>query len=888
MEQPAFEQGAGVPGAARSPHNLPAALTPFVGREAERAQVVARLREPACRLLTITGAGGAGKTRLALEAGRALAPTPGVETPFAHGVALIPLALASSEDVLATTIATALGITLSGPDSPAAQVGQFLREKALLLILDNFEQVVSGAPFVAALLQDAAGVKILATSRERLNVRGERVFELSGLAFPDDRRPTTDDRPPRSSGLDPTVGGQSSVVGLEGYDAIRLFVQTAQAVEPSFELTAETAPAIARICRMGEGLPLGIELAAAWARVLSPDEIAHEIGQNLDFLTSATHDLPERQQSLRAVFDYSWNLLSAAERQALRRLSVFRASFTREAASAVLSFEDGDVGSDPAKPKLKIQNSELLTLLASLVDKSLLRRVGTGSTARYEVLELLRQYAAEQLERAGETAAIAARYADYYGGWLAARTAELRGPGQLAALAAIDAEIEHVRAAWRWAIQHADAAALGRMAPSLFHFYDMRSWFREGAAAFGEASAALASREADQLVYGLVLARHGWFTFHLGQQAEARDLLEQSLAILRGLEARREMVFALNYLGAVYSYLGDYERTRGLCQESLTLAAVIGDQDGRAIGCNILGQAAYDLGAYAEAKSWHQQSLAIEQQTGNRWSMAYSLTNLGKVAYALREYDEARRLLEQGLRTREEIGDVRGVAIGFNRLGDIAVAQGDAAAAGERYAQSLALYREIGNQWGRAASLLNLGRLAAAGQSDAAALRLLQEAMRLALATQAAPQVAQILAAAAPLLSRHGEAKWAAELAALGPADTAALDRAHPHAERLLAWSAPNLQPLALDAALDVARHPPKLAVPAAPQPAAPAYPAGLTAREVAVLRLVSQGLTDAQVADRLVVSPRTVSTHLTSIYGKLGVGSRAGATRFAVEHGLV
>jgi predicted ATPase/DNA-binding CsgD family transcriptional regulator len=901
MLQPAPEHvGASGPVTARPPHNLPAALTPFVGRVPELSQVVERLREPASRLVTITGAGGAGKTRLAIEAGRALAPGQSDITPFIHGVALATLASiavpTTSEEILATTIASALGITLSGPESPAAQVAQFTREKALLLILDNFEQALSGAAFVATLLQEAPQLTILVTSRNRLNIRGERVVELSGLPFPDEQRDK--EGRPQEAGAAAAASPSDQLAALERYDAIQLFVQTAQAVEPSFELSVATAPAVARVCRMVEGLPLGIELAAAWVRVLSPDEIAHEIGQNLDFLTSSTSDLPARQQSLRAVFDYSWNLLTDAERQALRQMSVFYGSFTREAAGAVLSLNLAGQADEPAQSKARTQSAELLTLLASLGDKSLLRRVGAGSAARYEVIELLRQYAAEQLDRAGETAPTTARHARYYEEWIAARAGELRGPSQQAALAAIGAEIEQVRAAWHHAVGRADAEAIGRMAGSLFQFYDMRSWFREGVEAFGSASQALADATdaAGQLAYGKVLARYGWFTFHLGGQAEARDLLEQSLALLRRLDARAEMVFALNYLGAVNSYLGAYDQTRALCEESLAIATAIGDLDSRAIGCNILGQAAYDLGDYGTAKGWHQQSLSIEQQTGNRWSMAYSLTNLGKVAYALREYGEARQLFEQGLHTREELGDVRGVAICLNRLGDIAVAQGDVGAAGEHYAQGLALYREIGNQWGRAAALINLGRLAASQERDTAALRLLQEALRLALATQAAPQVAQILTAAAPIVRRRGDAAWAAELAAHGTADVAVLDRARPQADRLLAWSAAGLQALSLDQALAEARRPPQPTEKAAStrstatsQPASPAaYPAGLTAREVAVLRLVAQGLTDAQVAERLVVSPRTVSTHLTSIYGKLGVGSRAAATRFAVEQGLL
>ncbi len=453
-----------------------------------------------------------------------------------------------------------------------------------------------------------------------------------------------------------------------------------------------------------------------------------------------------------------------------------------------------------------------------------------------------------------------------------------------------------IRAAWRRAVLAGESGPIGRAADSLFHFYDMRSWFQEGAAAFRSASQALAGGQenpAARLAWGKMLAREGWFTFYLGRQREAKQLLEQSLALLRPLDAPAELVFALNYLAAVCSYLGEYQATQALCRESLQLATALDDQHGQAVACNILGQAAYDHGNYAEAQQWHQQSLASEQRTGNRWSKAFSLTNMGKVAYALGQYHEARWFFEESLRTREEMGDTRGVAICFSSLGDAAVALGTHAEARERYAQSLLLFREIGNRWGMAAALINLGQLALTQALYPAAGRLYHEALRLALDTGSAPQVTTILAAFAQLVRHSGEAAWADELARVATA-SADRDRALEQARRLLdaPWGAAG-QALSLEqaiAAIQDAATPIEVAAPATPPAAArpPKYPAGLTTREVEVLRLVAQGLTDAQVAEQLVVSPRTVSTHLTSIYGKLGVATRSAATRFAVEQGLV
>lgn len=877
MDQPnaqaAKDTSAQAPGRAR--HNLPAALTPFIGRDAECAQVIARLRQPSSRLLTITGAGGVGKTRLALQAAQALIPAPSVDTPFAHGVYLAPLATLGEHetpgDLLAATMVSALGIALAGSEPPADQVLQYLREKNVLLLVDNLEHVPGGLSFITSLLQAAPALKIMVTSRQRLGMRSEQVIELLGLPFPSPEQPTT-------------VEAQAS------YPAINMFVQSAQALQLDFTLNAETTPAVTRICQLVEGLPLGIELAAAWIRVLSCDEIAQEIGRNLDFLSSAMHDLPERQRSLRAVFDYSWNLLNASEQQALRQLAVFRGSFTREAAGAVLSSKFKVQSSEPSTTKLLTLNSELLTLLAALVDKSLVRRVPAEGVPRYEILELLRQYLAEHLARAGEADAAATGHSAYYSAWMSVRTAELRGKEQAAALAAIGGEIKQIRAAWRWAVANADSAALGNAADSLFHFYDMRSWFHEGAEAFGAASQALAARPAaaDHLVYGKLLARLGWFTFYLGRQLEAKALFEQSLAILRQLDARADLVFTLNYLGAVCSYLGDYVQTRALCRESLAIAEALGDDYGRAIACNILGQTAYEGGDYTEAQAWSQRSFALEQQIGNGWSMAFSLTNLGKVAYTLGEYAEARWFFEQSLQTRTGLGDTRGVAICYNRLGDAAMALGSPAEAGQRYAQSFELVREIGNQWGMAESLSNLGQLASNQARDPAATRLLQEALRLALGTQSAPQVVTIMAALAPIVRRAGQPAWADELAQFVAAELISFDSYRPQAERLLNWTQTGVAAPSLEQAITEAQAAPRLVERTTPAAAPASHPAGLTAREIAVLRLVAQGLTDAQVAEKLVLSPRTVSTHLTSIYGKLQVNSRSAATRFAVENGVV
>lgn len=842
-----------------APHNLPASPTLFVGRAEECGQLLERLGDPLCRLVSIVGPGGVGKTRLAVECARVA--TTSLAGRFADGVYLVELADlppgALLPDLLATTIAGTLGLAFAGGEASLDQLAHLLRPRSLLLVLDNLEQLSDAGPLIADLLQKAPSLAVLATTREPLHLRGEWCVVLSGLPFPAEQTPGEAAR-----------AAEGSVEALARLGAVQLFVQTARMVDPAFALGPANAAEIARICQIVEGLPLGIELAGNWLRTLSCAELADELAHGLDILSDTMLDLVPRQRSLRALFESSWRLLAQPEQQALRRLTVFSGSFTRAAAA--------EVAGAP------------LPMLAALVDKSLLRRelrAGAAGAGRYRLLEMVRQYAAEQLAHAGETPELEQRHTRFYVAQLAEQVPHLRGAAQLAALATIGAEIAQIRAAWQRACAAADHATIGQAADGLFHFYDMQSWFQEGAAAFAAAADALAAQQASPAVaqvWAHALARQGWFTFHIGRQREAQALLERSLAALRALDARAEMIFPLNYLGAVCAYLGEYAATEALCREGLAIAQSLGDRYGQAIACNILGQAAYDQGQYSVAQSWSQQSLALEQQLGNRWSMAYSFTNLGKVAYITGAYAEARRLLEESLRIRQAMGDMRGMAICFIRLGETALALGAADEAHEHYGQGLSMFRAIGNRWGEASAQTNRMQLALAQGDLARALELMHDALQIALETESLPQVVTLLASAAPLIRHGGDSAWADTLDRLLAAAPTALSAYQSDAYRLEMWIK---RGGARRATLPPA--PPEEAAVATRRTAPAGHPAGLTAREVEVLRLVAEGLTDAEVADRLIVSRRTVSTHLSAIYGKLQVNSRSAATRFAIEQGI-
>lgn len=399
------------------PHNLPPQLTPIIGRDAELAEIASFMNNPFAQLLTLIGSGGIGKTRLALQAAaRCAEPETNVEQRFSDGIFFVPLtgdAPGQGDAVspsLLNTLGDAFKLDLKGPVHPQAQLLNYLRDKDMLLLLDNFDHLVSEARQLADLVRLAPCVKLLVTSRVRLNLQEEWLLEVKGLDFP----------------MTDAVDAESAL----GYSAVKLFIQQARRVRPRFTLGEAEAHDVVRICQLVEGVPLGIELAASWLRVLSCAEIVSEIEKSVDFLTSTLQDVPVRHRSVRAVFDYSWNLLAPAEQAAFRRLSVFRGGFQREAAAKVVGVS--------------------LSLLAGLVDKSLFRRNAAG---RYEPHDLLRQFAEEKLQAdPQEYVEIHNRHCQYFAQLLMEHQPQLQDESTPQLLTALDAERENVRAAWNWAV----------------------------------------------------------------------------------------------------------------------------------------------------------------------------------------------------------------------------------------------------------------------------------------------------------------------------------------------------------------------------------------------------------------------------------------------------
>ena len=620
-------------------HNFPTQPTPFLGRRPELTEIAQRLNNADCRLLTLLGPGGIGKTRLAIQAAREQAAN------FPHGLYFVSLASVSSVDFLPSTLADALNLPLDGQEDIAPQLFNYLRHKQLLLVLDNFEHLVRKVGLVAELLSEAPHIKVLVTSRERLNLQGEWTVDIKGMHYPT----------------------STDVDSVEGYGAVALFLHRAYRVHSSFALTEADKPHIVRICQLMTGVPLAIELAASWIRLLSCAEIAAEIEQmyqhqdNLDFLSTTLHDVPQRHQNLRSVFDHSWQLLSVEEKRVLRKLSVFQGGCQRDAIERVIEAN--------------------LALISALVDKSLLTRSASG---RYEMHVMLRQFVAEKLhQNQAEAEATQDRHCTYYTSFLHQRETELRGTAQKEILAEIAVEIENIRAAWRWAIIHGKTREIEQALESLSYFYAMYSWFQEGVETFGRAAATLKKRaqqdvaDGEQLsrLQGQILAQLGWFFLRQGFYDQARDLLQESIDIFQRLNEQEQIATPRHFLGILANQVGELAEARAQLQASLEIYRKNNNPWGMAWTLsNLAYTSATDEDEFFEATKLIQESLAIYKAIGNKQGIAIALNNLGYILYRQGDYSTAKQLITESLSLRREIGFPRGIAVGLNNLGHVTAA----------------------------------------------------------------------------------------------------------------------------------------------------------------------------------------------------------------------
>jgi predicted ATPase len=645
---------------------LPVPATPLVGREREAGAASELVLGEGVRLVTLTGPGGVGKSRLALEVTRRLGPS------FADGVRFVDLAPVQRADLVAATIAAALGLRTSGGPL-IADVMAYLRPRRLVLLLDNFEQVTAAAPLVAELLAAATGLVVLVTSRTVLRLSGEHEFPVDPL-------PT----PPAGTAAGPQL------TGLRQYASVRLFAERAHAAAPGFELTAENAGAVAEICRRLDGLPLAIELAAARSRLLPPQALLARLDDRMSLLTEGARDLPPRQQTLRNTLDWSFGLLSPAGQALLSRLGVFPGTFDLEAAEAV----GGARGSAPAGQG---QAGQILDTLGSLVDASLIRDAERDGRARFSLLETIREYARERLRDSGQWKEAHDRYAAYFLELAGSAGPGLDGPGQVAWLDRLEAEHDNLGAAISWLLDQDQPGPALQLGAMTWQYWWFRGHMEEGAR-YSEAIVASGEKlPPDQLSYAQIGL--GVLLILSGDKARAQALFEQALALFRRLGDKRGIAIATGYLGHLAALGGDLGKARTLLTESLASPQELGDDVSIALMYNFLGQIPLSQGDNDAAARLFSQGLDAARRVPDRFPLLISLYNLARSSQAREDVAGAAGFLREGLSVACDAGDDSSVGYYLQRLAALARQRDDPGRAVRLLAAADALLHAVGTGW---------------------------------------------------------------------------------------------------------------------------------------------------------------------------------------------
>ncbi|HEY7034964.1 MAG TPA: LuxR C-terminal-related transcriptional regulator [Thermomicrobiales bacterium] len=798
---------------------FPTPRTSLVGRASEVAAARDLLVGDNVPLLTLTGPGGVGKTRLALAVAHDVAEA------FADGGAFVDLSPIRDPDLVLSAIAQALGIVETDARSIQAGVAAFLRPRQVLLVLDNFEQVLPAAPTVAELLAACPAVQLLVTSRAALRVFGEQEFPVPPLILPDPTR-------------------LPSLAELAQTATVTLFLQRARAVNPGFALTEANAAAVAEVCRRLDGLPLAIELAAARAKVLSPRALLTLLNRRLQVLTGGSRDAPARQRTLRDAIAWSYDQLSAAEQALFRSLAVFVGGCTLEAAEAVCGPQGsggrGQGSADRApSPCPLTPDPSILDGIAALVDNSLLRQEsGPDGEMRFSMLETIREFALERLELSGQDTESRTRHAAYFLALAESVEPHLMMPGQESWLARLAAEHDNLRAALGWLERAGKAEAMLRLtsALSLFwfvrsHFDEGRGWLERALALGGEAPVALRAK---------ALVRAGYLAIDQGDARRGEALIAQGLALWRDIGDREQVAASLYILGNALQSQGRYDEAQTRTEEALALYDGLADGAVTTVrfACNSLaslGRLAYARGEYARAEEYVAEALARQRSIGDDWAAGSTIFDFGRL------------------------------------LGRLAQLRGDLVEAAARYRETLSHAHSHGDPWLTARALVGVADVVLAKGRPERAARVLGAVAALDERVGGASFPADrdhqggIIAAARVAL---GEGKFAAAWSA---------GRALP-SEQAVAEALVLIEHVGSESEVE----------PAPAQPAAlSAAPFGLSQREREVLALLIRRDTAPEIAGQLCISVRTVERHVESIYRKLGVNSRREAAAVALRCGL-
>ncbi len=738
------EQASAVPVAAepRSPprtaaRGLPGHATPFVGRAAERSRLAEVLRDPDCRLVTITAPGGFGKTRLALAVAADLA------SDFADGVAFVPFAAVHDVTQVPFTLADAIGLTLTGNRPMLTQLADALAGRRQLVVLDNLEHLLDDVEWLTTLIEACPEVRWLVTSRERLDLEGEWRFELRGLAMPRE--------------------GEAA----EEADAVRLFLQRA-ARERVEAPTPAAIASVLRICRAVEGMPLALDLAAAWSGTLDLDDLADEIERDLGLLVAGPRSKSDRQRSVTAVFEASLARLGETARRAFEGLGVFPGSFDRAAAAAV-------TGATPA-------------VLRELSGRSLLGSSGGG---RFRLHELLRRHAATRLAADGaRDAAVREAHARHYAAWLMASEGALHGMAPAATLAHLDLERDNVMAAWHWHVAERDARTVPQLAKVLASYVAQRTRFAEGAAVFGVAAAAfdVPGDDVARAVAGGLLVQAGWLSFRGGRYQEARSAAERAQQLLGALGDPVLVAEGAGLLGACTAVQGDYLAALPHFERALPVAQRSGEAGAISVAINNLAITEKQLGRYRAAEQHYREALDLIRQTGPAVSLARALNNLGLLLLADERPNEAEPILREGLELAHAIEALQVVPHLLGGLAKVALARGDNEAARAAAEEASRRTRAAGARGSLGPVLCTLA-LAAAGEGDTvAADRALMDAVMNANETGNQESMLMAVASAGRVRSARGDHR-AALLAFALVGDDPGLEHAL-RAELRPAWDA--------------------------------------------------------------------------------------------------